>query len=147
MDEYGQSPYRIQTAPDSTRHELLSCFSEITTLRTFFFLFSPIKTWTAVREPGVCESGDREVPVEWKTIYTSVLCFSSHDCERLTLEVSPSPSSLPKGSILEKLPAGFVVGLLHPRLWIQLRPKSVDFHDAENRQRQCRMIIRQSKDP
>ncbi|GFW97154.1 hypothetical protein TNCV_631591 [Trichonephila clavipes] len=32
-----------------------------------FFLFSPIKTWTAVREPGVCESGVREVPVEWKT--------------------------------------------------------------------------------
>ncbi|GFU07149.1 hypothetical protein TNCV_1316131 [Trichonephila clavipes] len=48
-------------------HELLSCFSEITTLRTFFFLFSPIKTWTAVREPGVCESRVREVPVEWKT--------------------------------------------------------------------------------
>ncbi|GFW62174.1 retrovirus-related Pol polyprotein from transposon 17.6 [Trichonephila clavipes] len=31
-----------------------------------FFLFSSIKTWTAVREPGVCESGVREVPVEWK---------------------------------------------------------------------------------
>ncbi|GFY11401.1 hypothetical protein TNCV_3182431 [Trichonephila clavipes] len=32
-----------------------------------FFFFSPIKTWTAVRQPGVCESGVREVPVEWKT--------------------------------------------------------------------------------
>ncbi|GFW30295.1 hypothetical protein TNCV_3850661 [Trichonephila clavipes] len=32
-----------------------------------FFLFSPIKMWTAVREPGVCESGVREVPVGWKT--------------------------------------------------------------------------------
>ncbi|GFS51666.1 retrovirus-related Pol polyprotein from transposon 17.6 [Trichonephila clavipes] len=31
-----------------------------------FFLFSPIRTWTAVREPGVCESEVREVPVEWK---------------------------------------------------------------------------------
>ncbi|GFU85034.1 hypothetical protein TNCV_1552971 [Trichonephila clavipes] len=32
-----------------------------------FFFFFPIKSWAAVREPGVCESGVREVPVEWKT--------------------------------------------------------------------------------
>ncbi|GFX09880.1 hypothetical protein TNCV_3565581 [Trichonephila clavipes] len=41
----------------------------------------------------------------------------------------------------------FVAGLLHPRLLVQPRPKSVDFHDAENRQRPCRMIMRHVKNP
>ncbi|GFV14654.1 hypothetical protein TNCV_2586271 [Trichonephila clavipes] len=41
----------------------------------------------------------------------------------------------------------FDAGLLLPRLWVPPRPKSVDFHDAENRQRPCRMIIRHVKDP
>ncbi|GFX66788.1 hypothetical protein TNCV_3048861 [Trichonephila clavipes] len=48
-------------------------------------------------------------------------------------------------------PAGwrgwFVAGFLHPRLRGRLRPKSMDFHDAENRQRSCHMIIRPVKDP
>ncbi|GFT02851.1 hypothetical protein TNCV_1846631 [Trichonephila clavipes] len=41
----------------------------------------------------------------------------------------------------------FVAGPLHPRLRVQPRPKSVEFYDAENRQRSCRMIIRHVKDP
>ncbi|GFX30486.1 hypothetical protein TNCV_3461371 [Trichonephila clavipes] len=41
----------------------------------------------------------------------------------------------------------FVAGLLHLRLRIQLRPKSVDFHEAENRQWPCRMVMRHVKDP
>ncbi|GFY03432.1 hypothetical protein TNCV_1173881 [Trichonephila clavipes] len=44
----------------------------------------------------------------------------------------------------------FVAGSLHPRLRVQPRPKSVDFHDAENRQQPCRMYgtyIRNVKDP
>ncbi|GFW25192.1 hypothetical protein TNCV_2262501 [Trichonephila clavipes] len=43
----------------------------------------------------------------------------------------------------------FVAGLLHPRLRVRLRSKPVDFPDAENRQRPCRMIIRKidAKDP
>ncbi|GFT20265.1 hypothetical protein TNCV_4060531 [Trichonephila clavipes] len=32
---------------------------------------------------------------------------------------------------------------MQPRFRAQPWPKSVDFHDAENRQRPCRMIIRQ----
>ncbi|GFV28258.1 hypothetical protein TNCV_679461 [Trichonephila clavipes] len=44
------------------------------------------------------------------------------------------------------MPAGwcswFVAGLVRLRLWVLLRPKSVDFHDAENRQRPCRMTMR-----
>ncbi|GFV02425.1 hypothetical protein TNCV_1023531 [Trichonephila clavipes] len=35
----------------------------------------------------------------------------------------------------------FVTGLLPLKLPVQPRPKSVDFPDAENRQRSCRMII------
>ncbi|GFS50904.1 hypothetical protein TNCV_4847981 [Trichonephila clavipes] len=35
----------------------------------------------------------------------------------------------------------FVAGLLYPRLRARPRPKSMDFHDAENRQRPCRIII------
>ncbi|GFV08634.1 hypothetical protein TNCV_2187301 [Trichonephila clavipes] len=60
-------PYRIQTAPGFHKTDELSCFSARLRRSRHFFLFSPIKTWTAVREPGVCESGVREVPVEWKT--------------------------------------------------------------------------------
>ncbi|GFT85780.1 hypothetical protein TNCV_4027201 [Trichonephila clavipes] len=58
---HGQNPYKIQTAPGYyyKTDELLRCFNKITTLQTFFS-FSPIRTWTAVREPGVCESGVRE---------------------------------------------------------------------------------------
>ncbi|GFV49892.1 hypothetical protein TNCV_1391741 [Trichonephila clavipes] len=41
----------------------------------------------------------------------------------------------------------FVVGHLYPRLLVRHRPKSVDFPDAQNRQRPCRMIIRHEKDP
>ncbi|GFT82008.1 hypothetical protein TNCV_3909531 [Trichonephila clavipes] len=46
--------------------------------------------------------------------------------------------------------AGWVVGLvdlLYPRLQVRPQPKSVDFPNAENRQRLCRMIIRHEKDP
>ncbi|GFU99161.1 retrovirus-related Pol polyprotein from transposon 17.6 [Trichonephila clavipes] len=57
----GFKQHRSTTTPN-----YCSAFSEITTFQTFFFLFSSIKTWTAVREPGVCESGVHEVPVEWK---------------------------------------------------------------------------------
>ncbi|GFY17389.1 hypothetical protein TNCV_658021 [Trichonephila clavipes] len=39
----------------------------------------------------------------------------------------------------------FVAGLLHLRLRVQPRPKSEDFHDAENQQRPCRMIIQALK--
>ncbi|GFV56117.1 retrovirus-related Pol polyprotein from transposon 17.6 [Trichonephila clavipes] len=35
----------------------------------------------------------------------------------------------------------FVTGLLHLKLRVQPQPKSVEFLDAENRQRSCRMII------
>ncbi|GFV15108.1 hypothetical protein TNCV_1743231 [Trichonephila clavipes] len=57
---HGQNPYKIQTAPGYyyKTDELLRCFNKITTLQTFFS-FSSIRTWTAVREPGVCESGVR----------------------------------------------------------------------------------------
>ncbi|GFX03758.1 hypothetical protein TNCV_2113301 [Trichonephila clavipes] len=41
----------------------------------------------------------------------------------------------------------FIAGLLHPMLWARLRPKLMDFHDAENRQWPCRMIVRHGKDP
>ncbi|GFY28343.1 hypothetical protein TNCV_4396751 [Trichonephila clavipes] len=41
----------------------------------------------------------------------------------------------------------FVTGLLYPRLRVRPRPKSVDFHDAENRQRPCRKRIGHVKDP
>ncbi|GFU88371.1 hypothetical protein TNCV_3744861 [Trichonephila clavipes] len=47
------------------------------------------------------------------------------------------------------LPVGwrswFVAGLLHPWFRVQPRLKSVYFHDAENRQRPCRMIMRHIK--
>ncbi|GFV30057.1 uncharacterized protein TNCV_1195041 [Trichonephila clavipes] len=58
---HGQNPYKIQTAPGYyyKTDELLRCFNKITTLQTFFS-FSPFRTWTTVREPGVCESGVRE---------------------------------------------------------------------------------------
>ncbi|GFW14083.1 hypothetical protein TNCV_3546721 [Trichonephila clavipes] len=36
----------------------------------------------------------------------------------------------------------FVAALLYTRLRVQPRPKSMDFHDEENRQRPRRMIIR-----
>ncbi|GFY33479.1 hypothetical protein TNCV_2227481 [Trichonephila clavipes] len=32
------------------------------------------------------------------------------------------------------------------RLRVRFRPKSVDFHNAENRQRPCRRVIRHGKD-
>ncbi|GFX16006.1 hypothetical protein TNCV_4702651 [Trichonephila clavipes] len=38
-------------------------------------------------------------------------------------------------------------GLVRPSLWVRPRQKLVDFHDAKNRQRPCRMIIRDVKDP
>ncbi|GFW25615.1 transposable element Tcb2 transposase [Trichonephila clavipes] len=41
----------------------------------------------------------------------------------------------------------FIDGLLHLRLRVRPRPKSVDFHDAENRQRPCRMIMQHVKEP
>ncbi|GFU80358.1 hypothetical protein TNCV_3521321 [Trichonephila clavipes] len=41
----------------------------------------------------------------------------------------------------------FVAGLLHLRLRVRPRPISVDFHDAENRQRPYRMIMQHVKDP
>ncbi|GFW28033.1 hypothetical protein TNCV_769131 [Trichonephila clavipes] len=41
----------------------------------------------------------------------------------------------------------FVAGCLHLRLRVRPQTKSVDFHDAENRQRPCRMIIQHVKDP
>ncbi|GFX66231.1 hypothetical protein TNCV_342051 [Trichonephila clavipes] len=48
---HGQNPYKIQTAPGYyyKTDELLRCFNKITTLQTFFS-FSPIRTWTAVRD-------------------------------------------------------------------------------------------------
>ncbi|GFW46886.1 putative transposable element [Trichonephila clavipes] len=57
---------------------------------------------------------------------------------------------LPRNSIsthsFTLMPAGwrgwFVAGLSYPRLWVRPQPKLVDFHDAENRQWPCRMIIR-----
>ncbi|GFV50686.1 hypothetical protein TNCV_2213491 [Trichonephila clavipes] len=61
----GRTPTGFKQHRKTNRTTNYSAFSEITTLQTFF-LFSPIRTWTAVREPGVCESGVREVPVEWK---------------------------------------------------------------------------------
>ncbi|GFV24965.1 transposable element Tcb2 transposase [Trichonephila clavipes] len=46
------------------------------------------------------------------------------------------------------MPAGwrgwFVARLLHLRLRVRPRPKSVDFHDVENPQRPCDMIIRRN---
>ncbi|GFV17044.1 uncharacterized protein TNCV_655971 [Trichonephila clavipes] len=47
---HGQNPYKIQTAPGYyyKTDELLRCFNKITTLQTSFF--SPIRTWTAVRD-------------------------------------------------------------------------------------------------
>ncbi|GFU82543.1 hypothetical protein TNCV_4790941 [Trichonephila clavipes] len=58
----------------------------------------------------------------------------------------------PKGKRLfnaySNKPAGwrgwFATDLMQPRFRAQHWPKSVDFHDAENRQRPCRMIIRQN---
>ncbi|GFY04321.1 hypothetical protein TNCV_4414091 [Trichonephila clavipes] len=52
---------------------------------------------------------------------------------------------------LEVKPTGwcswFVAGLLYPRLRVRPRPMSVDFPDAENRQRSSRVFIRHKKDP
>ncbi|GFU41851.1 hypothetical protein TNCV_3873211 [Trichonephila clavipes] len=39
----------------------------------------------------------------------------------------------------------FVIGLLHQSLWVRPCPTSADFHDAEHRQRPCRMIMRHVK--
>ncbi|GFS66234.1 hypothetical protein TNCV_3855661 [Trichonephila clavipes] len=39
----------------------------------------------------------------------------------------------------------FVTGLLYPRFQTRPRYRSVDFPDAKNQQRPCRMIIRQGK--
>ncbi|GFU83659.1 hypothetical protein TNCV_1411971 [Trichonephila clavipes] len=39
----------------------------------------------------------------------------------------------------------FITVLLNLRFRVRPRPKSVDFHDAENRQRPCRMIMRHVK--
>ncbi|GFX66636.1 hypothetical protein TNCV_1428021 [Trichonephila clavipes] len=51
----------------------------------------------------------------------------------------------------ELLPAGwhswFVTSLVRPSFRVQTRPKSVDFHDAENQQRPCRRIMLHVKDP
>ncbi|GFW33879.1 hypothetical protein TNCV_3589641 [Trichonephila clavipes] len=41
---------------------------------------------------------------------------------------------------------GFDPGLIRPRLRVRPRSKSVDFHDAINRQGLCRMIILHVKD-
>ncbi|GFU18817.1 hypothetical protein TNCV_1085591 [Trichonephila clavipes] len=41
----------------------------------------------------------------------------------------------------------FVTGLVRLRLRVRPRPKSVDFHDAKNRQQPCRMIMWHVKDP
>ncbi|GFX93976.1 hypothetical protein TNCV_3413471 [Trichonephila clavipes] len=41
----------------------------------------------------------------------------------------------------------FVPGFICLWLRVRPRPKSVDFHDAENRQRKCRMVMRHVKDP
>ncbi|GFT13037.1 hypothetical protein TNCV_431551 [Trichonephila clavipes] len=41
----------------------------------------------------------------------------------------------------------FVADILHPGLRVRPQPKSVDFQDAENRQRPSRMIKRHKKDP
>ncbi|GFV07251.1 hypothetical protein TNCV_1312491 [Trichonephila clavipes] len=41
----------------------------------------------------------------------------------------------------------FVNGLLHPRLQIRPWSESVDFLDAENQQRPCRMNMRYVEDP
>ncbi|GFX01224.1 hypothetical protein TNCV_4581901 [Trichonephila clavipes] len=40
----------------------------------------------------------------------------------------------------------FFAGFLHPRLRVRLRPESVDFHNAENREWPCCVIIRPFKD-
>ncbi|GFW51303.1 hypothetical protein TNCV_3254321 [Trichonephila clavipes] len=49
------------------------------------------------------------------------------------------------------LPSGwrswFVTGLMHPRLRVRPRPKSKDFHDAENRQRPCHYLGYGASDP
>ncbi|GFW15497.1 hypothetical protein TNCV_4656371 [Trichonephila clavipes] len=37
--------------------------------------------------------------------------------------------------------------LLYPKLWLRPRPKSVDFHDAENRQQPYPLNIQHKKDP
>ncbi|GFU36265.1 hypothetical protein TNCV_559071 [Trichonephila clavipes] len=69
----------------------------------------------------------------------------------------PSCRSIIKKIVIEKggasieRPTGWhgwvVAGLLHPRLRVRPRPKSVDFHDAENRLQPCRTIIWHVKDP
>ncbi|GFV06392.1 hypothetical protein TNCV_2947151 [Trichonephila clavipes] len=41
----------------------------------------------------------------------------------------------------------FVADPVHSRLRVRARPKSVDSHGSENRQRPCRMTMRQVKDP
>ncbi|GFV69618.1 hypothetical protein TNCV_4507331 [Trichonephila clavipes] len=56
-----------------------------------------------------------------------------------------------RGNALLDQPAGksswFVAGLLPLRLRVRPWSMSVDFHDAENRQRPCRMIMRHVKNP
>ncbi|GFV41412.1 hypothetical protein TNCV_3090221 [Trichonephila clavipes] len=48
------------------------------------------------------------------------------------------------------VPAGwrscFCAGLVRLSLWVRPQPKSMDFHDAENRQHPCRMITHHVKD-
>ncbi|GFS95195.1 hypothetical protein TNCV_2705351 [Trichonephila clavipes] len=62
-----------------------------------------------------------------------------------------SSAPLDHGSKLEGQPAGWrgwsVAGILYSRLRVRPWLKSVDFHDAENRQRPCRLIIWHVKEP
>ncbi|GFV92810.1 hypothetical protein TNCV_1346611 [Trichonephila clavipes] len=59
----GRTPTRFKQHRVTTTRPM-NCYAVSTSLRRsrhfFFPFFSPIRTWTAVREPAVCESGVRE---------------------------------------------------------------------------------------
>ncbi|GFW19790.1 uncharacterized protein TNCV_3560931 [Trichonephila clavipes] len=78
-----------------------------------------------------------------------VLCDTGQDMTAAHLDECSALNDL--NCIVKRLHAGrrgwFVVGLVRPRVRVRPRHKSVDFHDAEYRQRPCCMVMRHVKDP
>ncbi|GFW10947.1 hypothetical protein TNCV_4459221 [Trichonephila clavipes] len=86
---------------------------------------------------------------------------SSYACNEFETSTTKDPpcreamhvKSVERSNVLQLVWCGrlllgwFVAGFLHSRFRVRPRPKLVDFHDAEIRQRPCRMIIQHVKDP
>ncbi|GFY05150.1 hypothetical protein TNCV_3270221 [Trichonephila clavipes] len=74
------------------------------------------------------------VPVVWNA-------FQAHETTLLLIPNSAATLMTPAGWC-----SWFVAGLVRPSLWVRILPKSVDFHNAENQQWPCRMIMQNVKD-